>query len=471
LVGGCSYTFDDTSPDILLVGGPPNTAALPKLNKGPAGNDHIVLGFDDHGQQTALWAAFTEKNIDTPQGRENGIRAVRLTPPEKEEVIIADEVTSTWTRFFLINRNKENPMLPPIVTVRSAGQETPPKSFQLPGAPGFFSVGPGEEAFLYWVAKPTQKTYFTFRTDGSFARQLKIPPNIDPLDPRLQFYWSDRARHIITREPDGNTLVHSTIDDQDFALGARPQLMGVLGTDQLLTCGDDGLRLVDLDFATASTDGTPPKEQVLDAMPCDDRGALFVRYVEKQWWVYYGNDTQLLRVPLDGGSSELVLDGGRRPLAFLDDGRIMFSKTPADTYVNGAGDGWLDGWNFMQRGLDAGMSLDNKRVRWLERAAKPNGAGELLSAELGQEPITLALNSRRWEELADGRVLADANHAFRGTQNRIVVIDEKTRRGQWVASQAGNYSHIPGTNDLLVDVVSGPTGYDIIRVPIPPPEP
>jgi hypothetical protein len=37
-----------------------------------------------------------------------------------------------------------------------------------------------------------------------------------------------------------------------------------------------------------------------------------------------------------------------------------------------------------------------------------------------------------------------------------------------VASQAAEYVHIPGSSDLLIDVVSGPSTYDIVRVPVPP---
>ena len=33
-LAGCSYTFDDTAPDIRLLGGPPNTDGLPRLNHG-----------------------------------------------------------------------------------------------------------------------------------------------------------------------------------------------------------------------------------------------------------------------------------------------------------------------------------------------------------------------------------------------------------------------------------------------------
>jgi hypothetical protein len=462
MLAGCSYTFDDTAPDIRLLGSPPNTDGLPRLNHSAAGNDNIVLGYDDNGQQNAYWVAFTE-NIDTADGKQGAVRAVRLSPPEKEEIILADDVTTTWTRFFLVSRGLDKPMTPPVITVRSAGQTTPPIQFPLPGAPGFFSIGYGEDAFLYWVARATQSTFYTFRSDGSFMRQLKIPPGVDPLNPQLDFYWSSGSKFLLTRAPDGDVLVHSTIESSDVDLGIRPKLLGVIGQSQLIACGADGLRVVRLD-------GT--REQVLDPMPCDDQGDLALRYVEMKTWVYYGTDLQLWRVPLDGnGTPEPVHVDGRRAWQFLDDGRIIVSRTPRELYIQSAGDGWLDGWNFMERGIDVRMSTDKKRLRWLEHAAKANGAGELMSAPIGEAPLHLSLNTRQWEELEDGRILADANHAFRGTQNRVVVIDEASRTAQWVAAAAAQYSRIPYTNDLLVDVVTGPTGLDIVRVPIPPPLP
>src|SRR5205823_3702886 len=146
----------------------------------------------------------------------------------------ADDVTTTWTRFFLINRNRLDAMAPPTVTIRAAGQPTDPVTVQLPGAPGFFEIGYLEEAFLYWVARPTQRTFFTFRSDGSFMRQLKVPADIDPVDPKLDFYWSDHSKYLLTRDLDGHVLVHSTVDFTDFDLGIRPKLLGVIGSVQLL---------------------------------------------------------------------------------------------------------------------------------------------------------------------------------------------------------------------------------------------
>ncbi len=460
--GGCAYKFDSSAPDITLVGDAPNTDGMPRLNDTPAGNDYLVLGYDDQGQQDAYWVAFTE-TIDIGNGPQSGLRAVRLSPPQKEEAIAADDVTPGYTRFFLINNNAASPSPSPTVTVRAAGQPTPPAVITLPGDPGFIeSIGPGDLAFLYWLSQPNAQDFFIYRSDGTYMRELPIPAGTDASDPQLNIQWSAGSQFLVVRDQTGDVLVHSTTVESDVDLKQRPSLIGVYGSQLLITCGDDGLRTVKLDGSG---------ETVLDAMPCDEHGDIEVIYQQMEDWLYYGGNEQLLRVPIDGsGPPELVLKNGLRPLAFIDDGRIMYSKTPADEFVNSAGDGWLVDWRFMERGLDAGMSSDKTRIRWLEHAALPNGAGELLSAPIGGAPLHLTLNTRQWEELADGRILADADHAFRGTQNRIVVIDEKSRTARWVASAAADYTHIPGTNDLLIDVVTGPTGFDIVRVPIPPPD-
>jgi hypothetical protein len=60
------------------------------------------------------------------------------------------------------------------------------------------------------------------------------------------------------------------------------------------------------------------------------------------------------------------------------------------------------------------------------------------------------------------------DHAFRGEQNRVIVVDEEAKVAHWVAAGSSDYQGVPGTNDLLVDVVSGPSGFDVVRVTIPP---
>ena len=41
---GCSFTFDDDSPDLPLLGAPPSLSSLQKLNNGPVYGSAIVSG-------------------------------------------------------------------------------------------------------------------------------------------------------------------------------------------------------------------------------------------------------------------------------------------------------------------------------------------------------------------------------------------------------------------------------------------
>jgi hypothetical protein len=229
----------------------------------------------------------------------------------------------------------------------------------------------------------------------------------------------------------------------------------VIGSN-LITCGSDGVRSVPLD-------GTP--ETVIDPEACDGSSALWL----DNGRLIYPKAGSLWRVPLDGsGPPELVLPAGQRLLAFSPDDQLVYSTDPSDRYAAGAGDGWLGNWRFMERGRAVSYSRDGKRLRWLEHAAKQGGIGDLYSAEPNQSPLHLARNVRVYEPLSDGRILAGANHAFRGVQNRVITIDEQARASYWVADQAADYVRIPGSNDLLIDVVTGPTAFDVVRVPIPP---
>jgi hypothetical protein len=89
----------------------------------------------------------------------------------------------------------------------------------------------------------------------------------------------------------------------------------------------------------------------------------------------------------------------------------------------------------------------------------------------GGTPVTLAKNSRQYGFLPDGRILADENRANNGIWNRVVLIDEKRGHKQYVAVGGNHPSQIPQSNDYIVDVVSGASGHDVVRVSLPPIEP
>ncbi len=475
----CAYDFDSNKPDITLVGSAPNTDGLPRLNQNPAGYDYVVYGADH-----SYWVAFTETSglgNDNP----NSVRVVRLSDPVQDEVMMADNVVIRYTEFYLLQHDAQDPANGPItLTVRSAGQTAPPSVFTLSAKPGVLDIAYSDNVFFYWILDPTTTTYLLQRVDQTYMRTLPVPTGVDPTNPyaTLTVGWSGDGSRMFLQDATNHIVLHSTTSELDVDLGAQPPTWFVYdGISAVVTCGDDGLKTVGYDGKSV---------RVLDPSPCDGNGSLYPRNGS----IFYGVGEELRRVLPDGSQPPVVVfEGGQRVLSISgDSSKIIYSRDPSNRYIFGAGDGWVDDWRFMNRGLGASFSGDGTRVRWLENAADSEGAGELHSAPLtphlpppdggfgdGGVPdmagttelpaLKLSLNTRQYEELPDGRILCDADHAFRGEQNRIEVIDERQRTARWVASAAAQYDHVPGTSDLLIDVVSSPIGFDIVRVPLPPP--
>ena len=51
--------------------------------------------------------------------------------------------------------------------------------------------------------------------------------------------------------------------------------------------------------------------------------------------------------------------------------------------------------------------------------------------------------------------------------NRVVVIDPDRREQRWIAEAATDYQLIPGTHDLILDIIAGPDAIDVYRATIP----
>lgn len=129
---------------------------------------------------------------------------------------------------------------------------------------------------------------------------------------------------------------------------------------------------------------------------------------------------------------------------------------------------WIGDWQFMERGRRVELNGASDRIRWLEHTARKNNGGDLYSARLDTHAaLTLARNVFDYQESADGRVIAAANQAFSGAQNRIVIVDEQRATARWVADGAYRFQTIPGTTDLLVHLVGGDDEVDVVRVPLP----
>jgi len=139
-------------------------------------------------------------------------------------------------------------------------------------------------------------------------------------------------------------------------------------------------------------------------------------------------------------------------------------------YVNGAGDGWVGRWRFMERGYGARFTDDGEAMTFLDHAATVNGAGQLIQAPLygRSPPINLARNVTRWDMLPDGRILAASNHAFDGTQNRVVLVDVEHGEARLLAESAVDVQLIPGRNEALIEKYGTTSGeHLLVRVPIP----
>ena len=451
LLAGCSFTFDDSPPVLPLLGQAPPTAQLPRLNRGPASTVSVV-----YAQDNTPWAVFTETVSFVQQ-----LRFVHLAEPPLEETLpVSDDVIGNYDAYYLEKKDQADPMNGPLeLTIHFVGGTPADTKFALSPGPGVLFPSSANDLFVWWPARKDTTAFLIQRRDGSFSRVVPLPDGATgmiPFPTGRPFFLPGNL--FVTRDGNKVLVTHSTTSEKDTPLGVRPDTLAYdRARKALITCGTDGVRSVPVDASP---------ERVLDPDACDETQGLGFH----RGRAVYVAGHQLRSVPLDGSQApSVLLPAGERVLAFGPNDEIVFSTDSEDKYVTGAGDGWLGDWRFMDRGHDVRYSDDNTRLRWLEHSAKPSGVGDLESALVPKgAQLTLARNVRQWEELSDGRILAVDDHAFRGEQNRVVVIDEQAGAAHWVAAQSHEYVHVPGTDDLLVDVVTGATTYDIVRVTVPP---
>lgn len=453
LSAGCSWTFDGDAPEVPLLGSAPDTDSLPHLNQGPADSTAEVV----YGTDGRPWAIFDE-TLDMNGDLQEGMRAVRLEPPGLEETLVAEDGEYGYDHFYLLNSDPAgmpNPMLH--LTIQALPRDGNDVTFDLPLHQPLLIPGPGDRLFLYWAESSDTTEFLIQWVDKSFSRMIPVLPGIDPGNPSsASMFFSSDGLWLYTQDGNNDLVKHSTTSEVDLDLGVWSRDFGLDG-DHFVVCGDSGLR-------TVPTDGS--MGMVLDPSPCDKKEPL---YFHGSYVLYTVNGTLRQTLRNGTGTPTTVLDMGERVIAFGPQNSLAYSRDPAGKYAAGAGDGWIGDWRFMDRGRAVSYSRDGKKVRWLEHAAQASGIGELLSATVPNgDPLHLALNVRQYEELSDGRVLACSNRVFRGVQNRVIAIDEEKKTAVWVASAGGEFANIPGTTDILVDVVTGPSSYDIVRVPIPP---
>jgi hypothetical protein len=490
-LGGCSWTFDDEAPDFPLVGSPPVLSTLQKINNGPVYGSAIVRGVDN-----GYWIALQEES--------KKLRLVRLTEPSRESTIEGDQFTIAWRAFFVWKSGEPpaDPVMPRPATlsVVSAGQDpSEAQIFEFRYGVGNLILGGVDDVFAYVPPKGTTDKYELVRRTGGMRRDIPIPggdtaPSLSGamFSGDAEYFFDRQPCAICDTEPDDadrggferrQVVAHSTRAEVDLDLGLLPRRIWLYEPSasrrQFITCGNDGLRIVPV----VESEQNP--RRVLDETPCATDVFALQRIPipsapeaqrpgytgQSRTEVFYAIGNELRRVPVDGSAPpRRALDREiERVLAIYDPSFIVYSQDPADRYIYGVGDAWIGDWRFMNRGRAIDLSSDKKRVRFLENAARSGGIGDLNAADIGGPVERLARNVYQYDEIEEGRVLAAANHSFRGIQNRIVILDERRRHAQWVVDQASRYSFIPGSSDLLVDIVTGASSSDMVRVPLPAP--
>lgn len=462
-LAACSFTFDEEGGGLPLVGAPP-AAPLP-LNRAPVESARLMRGVDE-----SLWVAMRE------QGSVLRLRRLDLNMEremDREEVWSFEQVQAFSRVFYLVQRDRGGGTE---VLVRVPGDPEAVQRFVVPAPPAdvWLLVGGEGAVSLSWVRDAKTRTFEVRRRDGR-GRVLPAvreegqepvgPAGIDPKNPQAAglFFFDGAGDWLFVRDTTGRVWAHATAAARDVDLGTRPRALYVdegKGGTALVACGEDGLRRVPLDGA----------EVVLSSAPCTAGLRILGRRA------YYVMDGQLKGVPLDGSEAPapVTAPGAQQVLGFTPAGELMYSLDPADLYVRGASDGWIGGWRFMARGRLPAFSGDGTRLRYLESAATLSGSGDLMSApargqERGGEAALLGRNVRSFAELPDRRLLLVANYAFRGAQNRIVVLDEQARVARWVADEATGYLLLPGAQELLALLLRSGRGSDVVRVSIPGP--
>ena len=237
-----------------------------------------------------------------------------------------------------------------------------------------YSLG-ADDVFAYIVTNAGLPGYLIQRRDGSLQAHRPWPKGIDPANPFKNglFFGDNGAGDVFyDRDIDGRIVGHHTRDAIDVDLGIRPRFLAWVDSKRLVTCGNDGVRVV---FA----DGVTP-ELVLDDEICKAQ-LLGV----SGGYVYYDVGTTVRKAKLDGKEAPQTLFdfGEARVLTIATPGdSIVYSYDPADRYVHGAGDGWLANWKFMERGLDATFSSDRQKLYWLEHAAQGSATGDFMTVKL-----------------------------------------------------------------------------------------
>src|SRR5262249_43881851 len=142
-----------------------------------------------------------------------------------------------------------------------------------------YSFG-NDQVFAYIVTDKTLPGYLLQRRDGSFKRIVPWPKGIDPQNPfKNGLFFTDYAGDVFyDRDADRRIVGHHTRDNRGVALGIRPRFLAWIDWHTLVTCGNDGVRVV-------HDDGVTP-ELILDNDICKTQ----ILYTNRGY-VYYAVGT------------------------------------------------------------------------------------------------------------------------------------------------------------------------------------
>jgi hypothetical protein len=469
LIAGCSYEWDDSAPAIRLTGEPAPLSSLQRISRTQAGTATLLQDLEGNP-----WAGFCEGWDQGTFGLRAGCTAYRVVPLRggaRESLVEG--------RTILVRRTG--------VYFREVIGSTGYFGFQrLGGVAQILAVGDDDallrindggddDSFLFWRLSPSTTRWALGRVDmsgrPSFTRTLPVPPGVDPANPAktMQFVFTSDGRTLVARAPDGSTTAVSRDNSAlDRDLGKQPNLLFVDSRGGTVIVGDEhGVRAVPLSGVHA--------RWTLVAGDYDPSSLTLAHNA-----LFYQQSGSLYMVPLDGSAPprQLRADAARLlslPPRFPDDARFVYSRDPASRYVNGAGDAWLGDARVMERGRLLRFSADATRLFFLEHAAQAATVGQLETVALpppghdgAGDPVVLGANVHQYSELPDGRVLAVENHALAGEWNRLVAIDPATQSARRVLDATHEYQLLPDGSEAIADVISGASGYDIYRVPIPP---
>ena len=430
LYSGCSFTFDG-SPRPLPLDQQHAIDPLQRLSKPSDYAASYVIGPDG-----VAWIAFYAASSVGVIGQ---VKMQRLAEPYQTVAYQAEmQLVSSHGIYYRLHDGAND--VSPLMFARPG---EPAVELPTPNYPGTLSPSDNDRAVAYLPTTDKPQTFTVMRTDGSFHREIPRQRGWPPL-------FSGDGEWIFTFDSSGISA-YTTASSVEARLPTALEIDRVDAAaivddarHQLVLCDGAGLR-------TVAFDGSSWKR--LDSDVC----GVLAAGVEGPPVPLIAGDAILYHTP--NGYKLAAADGSRRPIGPLtDDHRLLawsgtelaYSNDPRLRWSGEAGDGWIGGWRFMERGLAVAFGRAGA-LRFLEHAADDEGAGELTAIDPSGARVLEALNVTQFDELSDGRVIAIADRAFDGQQNRLIVVDEQAGRARVLAEGFSRYTLIPGADAVLAE--------------------